>query len=131
MNYVKVCKFCGKTFETKYKTKQYCSEKCRVSRIRICKVCGTHFKGSRNQKFCSTRCRQIYFDDVYDKDQQLCWTCKRATGFCNWSAHLKPVKGWNAKKVKYDGNRYYYKIISCPLYLPDNIKNNKKRGCMI
>lgn len=37
-----------------------------------------------------------------DQSQQLCWMCAKATGECNWSKKLKPVKGWTAKRVHHD-----------------------------
>lgn len=31
--------------------------------------------------------------------EALCWQCRRATGGCEWSAHLQPVPGWRAERT--------------------------------
>ena len=49
-------------------------------------------------------------------ENQLCWECKRACGECPWSARLRPIKGWVARKEK-NGS---YEISQCPLFLPDD-----------
>ena len=55
----------------------------------------------------------------YSKNEQPCWTCKKACGGCRWSDKLKPVKGWDAVKVKRKDdsgkeNMTGYKILYCP-----------------
>lgn len=64
--------------------------------------------------------------------KQLCWTCKNACGNCNWSANLKPVKGWTAREiVKQDSGVCIetYHIEKCPQYMPDNPpKPIRKKG---
>ncbi len=60
-----------------------------------------------------------------NKDTQLCWKCKRATGGCGWSRSGKPIKGWDAEKVTLkdlEGDIRTYKIKKCPLFLPDDIR---------
>lgn len=52
------------------------------------------------------------------KIEQLCWECKHATnayGACQWSASLKPVNGWTAERIKYNGAETYT-IKACPLF---------------
>lgn len=51
---------------------------------------------------------------------QLCTGCARAVGFCEWSARLEPVPGWDAiesKNMSDEGSGYQVK--GCPKYLPD------------
>ena len=56
---------------------------------------------------------------------QLCWSCGKACGGCNWSARLEPVQGWDAepcRRVYRDaaiGTRYVdsYIIRGCPEYV--------------
>lgn len=62
------------------------------------------------------------------KKETLCWSCQNACGKCTWSKNFKKVKGWEAKKtvIKGDPNGNEpdiksYRIISCPLYIPDSI----------
>lgn len=101
---------------------------------KICANCGKAFYGIRNTKYCSKVCRYEYQDKLktkrqkekkqkrnkkYSKNEQPCWTCKKACGGCRWSDKLKPVKGWVAIKVKRkddtgEKNLTGYKIISCP-----------------
>lgn len=53
---------------------------------------------------------------------QLCWDCKKACGYCNWSRSLEPVKGWTAEKVtRKSGNTSYetYHISACPEFEKD------------
>lgn len=123
----KTCKFCGATFNANYFTQKYCSAKCRqrnqtiktLKKTKICEVCSKEFQGADYRRYCSARCRTISLNSTYNKNMQLCWTCQRATGFCSWSARLKPVEGWNAKKVVLGDGNITYKIKACPLYLPD------------
>ena len=90
--------------------------------LKKCKVCGVSFIGAKGRLYCSNRCSQIGMQHTFKYSKQLCWTCQRATGFCSWSAFLKPVEGWDAEKVQYNEDDFTYKIKSCPLYLPDEYK---------
>lgn len=54
----------------------------------------------------------------------LCWSCSKACGDCDWSAELKPVKGWTAVPTKIIGNYGWdkvdtYRVESCPEYEND------------
>ena len=51
----------------------------------------------------------------------ICIRCKKSVGLCNWSRHLKPVKGWTAtpikKKTSHEGvilDGYF--ITDCPQF---------------
>lgn len=127
-----------------YNKKRKQLEKDQIIHIRnskkICDYCGKEFFGKRNSKYCSKACRramQLKKDmekeknkraekknnrnKKYSKNEQPCWTCKKACGGCRWSDELKPVKGWDAVKVKRkddsgEKNLFGYKIISCPEY---------------
>ena len=129
MKIKKICKTCGKEFETPYPQKKFCSHRCYNLALRKsqsitkkCETCGNEFYAPRNTKYCSERCRQLGGQYKFKSSSQLCWTCQRATGYCSWSASLKPIKGWDAKLVKFKEGGYTYKIKDCPLYLPDEIK---------
>lgn len=54
-------------------------------------------------------------------DEQLCWTCVKATGKCSWSDRsFTPVQGWTAAKVVREtkaGRVETYKITACPEYV--------------
>ena len=54
------------------------------------------------------------------KGEQLCWTCSKAYGGCNWSACFEPVEGWTAEPVVICPNTNHpvetYHIIECPEY---------------
>ena len=51
----------------------------------------------------------------------LCGFCKNSVGLCSWSAHLIPVKGWEAESVLYKGSAKQriqgYRVISCPKFI--------------
>lgn len=32
------------------------------------------------------------------KSETICWHCRRATGWCEWSAFGRPVPGWQAEQ---------------------------------
>lgn len=54
----------------------------------------------------------------------LCWGCARVgTSTCSWDKRLKPVEGWYAEAVAMRGSHekgiVTWKVIECPLYLPD------------
>lgn len=57
---------------------------------------------------------------VQPKREQLCWSCKKCYGFCNWSEKFEPVEGWEAIPVnKTETGVSSYEIISCPEYESD------------
>lgn len=67
----------------------------------------------------------------HNQNNQLCWDCARATGFCNWSRDLKPVEGWTARPTMIRhmsrGGCFNnalcitnsYKVKDCPLFIKD------------
>lgn len=65
----KVCKECGKPFETNIYNREYCSRECREhhnytpDRIsKTCEMCGKSFYTTKNnQKYCSPDCSDISF----------------------------------------------------------------------
>ena len=61
----------------------------------------------------------------------LCWECSKATGGCNWSDELKPVKGWKitpTKRTIQSGRVIYSCIVhECPEFDRDAYKNGLKR----
>ena len=131
---IKKCKRCGKEFETPYPRTVYCSTRCRnighfrnapTSCTRKCKNCGKTFIGQFNKLYCSAKCRAVALASSGRYRTQLCWTCQRATGYCDWSANLKPIKGWDAKLVKCKDGGHTYRIKACPLYLPDEYMTRK------
>lgn len=60
------------------------------------------------------------------KNEQLCWSCKRAipNHGCEWADKFKPVKGWTATLTKVKQGRYNYEdsyaIEKCPKYINDH-----------
>ena len=57
---IKVCKFCGKIFETKYSRKQYCDG----PHYMVCPICGNNYEVenymlNQSPKCCSKECRNI------------------------------------------------------------------------
>jgi len=48
------------------------------------------------------------------KQETLCWSCKKATGYCSWSACQKPVDGWNVQKTSVS-----YFVKDCPIFESD------------
>lgn len=76
---------------------------------------------------------------------QLCQTCARASGFCEWSKHLKPVEGWTAeptlvKHLQRNGSGKVvsievesYHITGCPLYMEDGktVEERRKQRKML
>lgn len=67
--------------------------------------------------------------DYGAKDYQLCWSCERACGGCEWSREFKPVKGWTAEKTVIEDNGEHcetYKIIKCPKYICDRRYGSNK-----
>ena len=35
-------------------------------------------------------------------EPSICWFCKNATGGCDWSRGLIPIKGWTARPITID-----------------------------
>lgn len=68
---IKICKECGKTFETDSKYIKICSDECRKIREKkkdrkryinqkcVCTICNKEFIGNRNNKYCSDECKSI------------------------------------------------------------------------
>ena len=57
--------------------------------------------------------------------EQLCWTCQKATGGCQWSRRGKPIDGWDAKPAVVHANGVplpSYAIVGCPEYITDEMK---------
>lgn len=123
----KVCPICNSKF-TGGISQKYCSKACagkvkyvRKSVEKICPVCGEKFKSNGRKKYCSERCakRVIYYKKKAGKNEQPCWTCKKACGGCSWSKNLTPIEGWVALpvKIKYGSvPDITYQIIECPEY---------------
>lgn len=87
---------CGREFLTKRPEQKYCSHKCRAEHV-------NHIKATTPQSIGRRR------------GYQPCWDCAKATGFCDWSSELKPIKGWDAVKVLRKGNDgETYRIFYCP-----------------
>ena len=89
----KECKWCGKSFVTKNKKRNYCHKSCQMM-------------ARKNRP---------------RKQDQLCWTCKNTNGYkCSWfSEEAKPVEGWVAKPtvIIYGGEKIHsYRISKCPQY---------------
>ena len=59
----------------------------------------------------------------YTVQSTLCWDCANATnGGCSWSANLKPVEEWEAKKINKSiqyGDGTSYLVYACPLFERD------------
>lgn len=130
--------------QKKFKEREKELGKEQIIRIRnskkICAYCGQEYLGKRNSRYCSKACSRLmlFRKDMekakqtkadrsakrfksYNKNEQPCWTCKYACGGCRWSDKLKPVKGWDAVKVRRKDdsgkeNMTGYKIKSCPKY---------------
>ena len=66
-------------------------------------------------------------DEQFVSKWSLCWDCRRATGFCAWSARLKPVKGWTAEKVKVGTPLETYMVQECPLFERDAILGGQRK----
>jgi len=87
----KVCKFCGKMFETSVRTRQYCSSTCRRGFYprgtifkKKCLVCGKEFTTQiRTQKYCSAKCNTINVNRLAKIRRQqnpiirICKICKQ------------------------------------------------------
>lgn len=55
-------------------------------------------------------------------DEQLCWSCKNATGGCSWSKSFIPVDGWEATPTLLDDRVESFKINACPEYREEDVK---------
>ena len=94
---------CKKRFCTYKSTKKYCSKKCQT-------------EYNKNIKFI------INPKDEWNRKEQICWYCKHSTGNCDWSATLKPIKGWVATRTqRIENGRIVrsYKIRKCPQFEQD------------
>jgi hypothetical protein len=94
----KVCKNCGKTFETRKKNQFYCCHECYLKHHnqcikncteknreplekKLCKFCGKEFMPIRpyNQKFCTEKCRLEWYERqsaLKPKHKNICHWCK-------------------------------------------------------
>lgn len=95
-------------------------------RVRVCQSCGTEYATY-----------EFHADDVKDilaerelaskyNANSLCWSCKRATGFCSWSRDFKPVQGWEAEPTLVKSQQgaknsvvESYNVKKCPLFERD------------
>lgn len=60
---------------------------------------------------------------------QLCWSCKKACGGCNWSRWFWPIAGWTATLSilrDYDRPVYSYAITACPEFVLDRWAEERK-----
>lgn len=115
-SHTKVCPVCGKTFETHYGGKIYCSKSC-LQKMYYQK----NHKKKRGVGRPKKRTGNVY---KRIKPDQLCWTCQNACGGCSWSKNLTPVEGWKATptKIKVAPELTYcdsYLITDCPKYIKD------------
>lgn len=144
-SHIYCCKQCANNAnQKKFREKEKKLGKEKITHIKnskkTCAYCGKEYYGKRHSKYCSKSCRRAmqFKKDMekeknkragkkknrnkkYSKNEQPCWTCKKACGGCRWSDELKPVKGWDAVKVKRkddsgEKNLFGYKIINCPEY---------------
>ena len=69
----------------------------------------------------------------------ICWDCKKAAGFCSWSADGKPVEGWTAEPsviaLQRGEQMRTYCVIECPLFERDSWyygqERTRKKGAMM
>lgn len=67
--YTKICKVCGKEYETANIQSRYCSKECREKHMKTypkvlyCPQCGKEFKPLRNKRFCSRACCQKFYNN--------------------------------------------------------------------
>ena len=89
--------------------------------VKICKYCDrTYVAKSSKSVYCSSSCRARAQSERKREDSQLCWGCKKACGKCIWSAFAIPVYGWTAKPIiirDSAGDMNSYRIKKCPLYI--------------
>lgn len=94
----------------------------RIMYKHICEQCGkVFFAKAKKRKFCSKSCKLDALHERKDKDDQLCYLCKYATGGCLWSDYFLPVKGWDAESTIIKdgelGGIPSFKIKHCPQYI--------------
>ena len=107
--YIKTCKTCNKEFPSKYKNKQYCSEKCRPSNkskeTRICKTCGNPLPPKSGKQYCSKECR--------DTKQKIC-------PICGEKFNTKTKKKYCSEECRKVGRKYNNKKSQTELDLSKN-----------
>ena len=88
---------------------------------RTCECCGrVFFSKSKLRKYCSKVCAKDMAQRKRDEYGQLCWTCRKACGGCDWTRCFKPVEGWNAKQTvikNSNGDIQSYRIKECPEFI--------------
>jgi predicted nucleic acid-binding Zn ribbon protein len=115
--YNKICKVCGKEFETTKSKKVYCSNECiekyykpNNKVIKICKVCGKEFETRSTIKiYCSDACKEEHekeylkkYREVHSKHKEkiikTCIVCGKkfetagTTKFCSDDCHKKYIR---------------------------------------
>ncbi len=84
-------------------------------------------KFTRKSKKRKIRYGEYFAATTFGVNEQICWHCEKAGGFCSWSESFVPVEGWTAVK---SGDSYA--ISSCPEYVPLIMKREMRRkvgGC--
>lgn len=73
----KECPVCSKNFETKYKSKVYCSQNCKNRRyLKICTICNNEFRTSHKEaESCSKKCASVIAKRKLRKEK--CFTCNK------------------------------------------------------
>lgn len=64
--------------------------------------------------------------ETYHRNNQPCWSCKKACGGCSWSREFKPVDGWEAIPTKIqnmDSITESFNIKYCPQYEKESRRN--------
>lgn len=111
----KVCKQCGKTFQTECRTQKYCSDECKEASHyhgTYCAICGKPTKD--NKVTCSKECYKIYSskncvfkrDDIKTKIKNT-MISKYGADNAQKVEQFK-VKSWETKNTNYDGNYTEY-----------------------
>ena len=80
--------------------------------------------------------KEMSMEDYLEDSGQLCWTCKKACGLCSWSHHFEPIPGWTATPMRRNAGTSKgvpviidtYRIMACPLYLPDEPMRIPRKG---
>ena len=67
-----------------------------------------------------------YKSRIGSKNDTLCWYCKKATGFCDWSHCGTPIDGWEAKRKdihykRHDRKIESYIVYKCPEFEKDEV----------
>ena len=108
----KICKFCGKSFETAHGNVKFCSDECRKLQ-RAEEDHQRYISRKTNPVVKHSEKHNIWTDT-------LCWSCSKACGECSWSRSLTPVEGWEAEEVSRSTNHNEfpsYKVLECPEYI--------------